>query len=80
MRYLVEYASGRKFKADGVLVVRPSPVNGSRLLLPCIDSEPNKTLVLDPRAIIKDVHGQVVFTGCSTAQLEADEKDLAWLP
>ena len=72
MRYTVKYPSQRVFAIEGTLVLRPSPT-GSQIPLLCIDdAEAKRTTILDPRAIVTNDEGAVVFTGCTTDQLLAD--------
>ena len=70
--YTVKYPSGKTFQASGRLSVG---FFGSTVMSPVIDPGERKgkrlpVMLLDPRAIITDASGTIVFTGCSTEKLE----------
>ena len=66
--YSVTYPSGREFKVAGAL----GTITFGSLLSPTIIGADGQATVLDPRAVIRDMGGLVVFTGCSTAEMEAN--------
>lgn len=66
----IAYPSGRTFSLRGrLIVVQPSY---AQLSAPGIVEPSGRIVLLDPRAVIRDERHEIVFTGCTTAQLVAD--------
>lgn len=67
----ITYATGKVFELTGEFrVMEPFP--GSELLVPVVIDSHGTAKAMDPRAVVRDSAGLVLFTGCSTEQLEAD--------
>ena len=67
--YQIAYPSGRRFQLRGRLFIYQG---SGKLMAPAIECEAGRIIILDPRAIIEDDRSEVVFTGCTTAELVAD--------
>jgi hypothetical protein len=72
MLYKISYAGGKKFSLSGTFKISPPIVPGSILWTPYIQHDAEHISLLDPRAIVKDATGKVVFRGCTTEDLERD--------
>jgi hypothetical protein len=72
MIYSIQYPSGRTFNLSGDFELAP-PMPNSRLKTPTI-SDGNAVAVIDPRAVIYDDSGHIVYSGCTTKELEDDLK------
>jgi len=71
MKYFVRYVT-RAFFIDGTFALVP-PVEGSMIPTPTIKYGIEGVAVLDPRAVVTNSEtGEVVFTGCTTAELDED--------
>jgi hypothetical protein len=68
MTYAITYPSGRQFALTGTLKSFTVPISG--LCAPAIDQGRGLVTVLDPRAVIRDDRGIVVFDGGPPARRE----------
>jgi hypothetical protein len=62
MKYHIRYRSGKTLRAEGEFQLVSEPA-ASPLPLPVIIDLQNRAIILDPRAVITDEQGVVVYNG-----------------